>query len=516
VFSPDGTRIAFRSERSPAGIYVIAALGGDPRLVAPNGRRPRFSPDGASIAYWIGAIGWLPGSSSTYVVPAGGGQPRRIAPTFAAARHPIWTPDGKLLFVGHPGSALSEPEVADWWLAPVDGGASVKTHAFDAFRTQELTVPLLEPVMIPDAWLDDRIVFSAGTGDTTNVWAIPVSPTTGRVTGTAERLTQGTGVEMFASLVAGPAGVKLAFAGLSSNVDVWSLPMNHRTGQTAGPPERLTDSTGFDGYPSVSADGTKLVYVSQRASAWDIVLRDLTTVRDRVLATAASATAVPQISADGSTVAYWDKGKLEAFVMPAAGGPAEKVCTECGPPTHLSDDGREVVIEGALLVDRERHTQVPLAASTAHPDYVLFGGRFSPDGRWVSFHARTGSSEHRRIFVAPVHDGTSADEREWIPITDGSMADRESVWSPDGRTLYFLSDRDGFRCIWGQRLDAVSRHPIGAAFPVFHAHHARRTLTRVAGGPAAIGLSVTHDRMLFSQSELTGNVWVSSWNTADR
>jgi eukaryotic-like serine/threonine-protein kinase len=515
VFSPDGTRIAFRSERSPAGIYVSAALGGELRLVAQNGRRPRFSPDGASIAYWVGAVGWLPGSSSLYVVPVGGGQAKRIAPRFAAARHPIWTPDGKLLFVGHPGSALSEPELADWWLAPVDRGAPVKTGALDAFRAQDLSVPLLEPVIVPDGWLDGRVVFSASTGDTTNVWAVPVAPSTGRVTGAAERLTQGTG-EMYASVALGTSGIKLAFAGLSSNVDVWSVPMNHVLAQTAGRPERLTDSTGFDGYPSASGDSTTLVYVSQRAGAWDIVLRDLTTARDRVLATSSSATMVPQISGDGSTVAYWDKGKLEAFVMPAGGGPAEKICTECGPPTQLSGDGRRIVTEGALLVDREHHRQVQLAVSPAHPDYVLFGGRFSPDGRWVSFHARTGSSEQRQIFVAPVHDGRSADEREWIPITDGSVADRESSWSPDGRTLYFLSDRDGFRCIWAQRLHGASRHPAGAPFPVLHAHHARRTLTRVSGGPAAIGLSVTRDRLLFSQSELTGNVWVSSWADGDR
>jgi hypothetical protein len=348
------------------------------------------------------------------------------------------------------------------------------------------------------------------------VWAVPVDPPTGRVVGAAERLTQGTGVEMYASLASGSSGTKLAFAGLSSNGDVWSVAMNHMLAQSTGPPERLTDSTGFDGYPSASSDGTTLVYASERTGGWDIVVRDVSTGKDRVLATSGSAPAVPQISADGRTVVYWDKEKLEAYVLGAAGGAAEKICHDCGPPTDISPDGRRILIEGALLVDREHHRQMELAASTEHRNYVLFGGRFSPDGRWVSFHARTGSSEHRQIFVAPVHEGRSADEGEWIPITDGSMADRESAWSSDGQTLYFLSDRDGFRCIWAQRVDAASKHPIDAAFPVYHAHHARRTLTRIAGGPAAIGLSVTRDRLFFAQSELTGNVWVSNWSEGDR
>ena len=45
--SPDGALVAFRSERTPRGVYVASALGGGARLVAPEGRGPRFSPDGA-------------------------------------------------------------------------------------------------------------------------------------------------------------------------------------------------------------------------------------------------------------------------------------------------------------------------------------------------------------------------------------------------------------------------------------------------------------------------------------
>ena len=50
AFSPDDTRIAFRSEREGGGIYVIPALGGSARRIAPDGRRPQFSPDGNWIA----------------------------------------------------------------------------------------------------------------------------------------------------------------------------------------------------------------------------------------------------------------------------------------------------------------------------------------------------------------------------------------------------------------------------------------------------------------------------------
>ncbi|MBM3810735.1 MAG: hypothetical protein FJW20_03770 [Acidimicrobiia bacterium] len=38
AFSPDGSRIAFRSERDGGAIYLTSALGGEPRLIAKDGR----------------------------------------------------------------------------------------------------------------------------------------------------------------------------------------------------------------------------------------------------------------------------------------------------------------------------------------------------------------------------------------------------------------------------------------------------------------------------------------------
>lgn len=40
AFSPDGSRIAFRSDREPRGVYVVPALGGQARLIA----RATFKP----------------------------------------------------------------------------------------------------------------------------------------------------------------------------------------------------------------------------------------------------------------------------------------------------------------------------------------------------------------------------------------------------------------------------------------------------------------------------------------
>jgi hypothetical protein len=74
--------------------------------------------------------------------------------------------------------------------------------------------------------------------------------------------------------------------------------------------------------------------------------------------------------------------------------------------------------------------------------------------------------------------------------------------------LYFLSDRDGFRCIWAQRLNPRTRHPEGPGFAVQHLHAARRTLS-INLEVASIGLSLTSDKLFFSAPEHTGNVWIA-------
>jgi hypothetical protein len=144
------------------------------------------------------------------------------------------------------------------------------------------------------------------------------------------------------------------------------------------------------------------------------------------------------------------------------------------------------------------------AAFLQHPKWNLSGPRFSPDGRWVVFHAILGPVR-RQIFVAPVVDGAAAQESRWIPITDGLGLDRNAVFSPDASRLYFLSERDGFRCIWAQRLDRQYR-PRDAAFPVVHLHHSRQSLG--AGATAAVGLAAAPGKLIFSAAEFNGNIWI--------
>jgi hypothetical protein len=50
---------------------------------------------------------------------------------------------------------------------------------------------------------------------------------------------------------------------------------------------------------------------------------------------------------------------------------------------------------------------------------------------------------------------------------------------------------------------------IGEMQPVYHFHSARRSLANVGFYP---GLSVAADKLVFTQGELTGNIWMAEWS----
>jgi eukaryotic-like serine/threonine-protein kinase len=145
-----------------------------------------------------------------------------------------------------------------------------------------------------------------------------------------------------------------------------------------------------------------------------------------------------------------------------------------------------------------------------HQQYAITFPRLSPDDRWMLFQTVITQTQ-RQIFIAPVHGWQAAPESSWIPVTNGRTPDRQAVWAPGGTLVYFLSERDGFRCFWAQRLDAATKRPRGEPFVVQHFHQARRSFDsdRFAG----IQLSIGPDKLVFPNQERTGNIWLATLQT---
>jgi eukaryotic-like serine/threonine-protein kinase len=517
-FSPDGSQIVFRSERQGGGIYVISTLGGAERLMAPLGRNPRFSPDGNWIAYWTGrhcvGLAGAQAGDDLFAVPSTGGEPRRIPGTFASSGSPIWSPDSsRLLFYGSDaGFSPVYQSDSDWWVVSREGGATVKTGAFDEFEKHQIARRF--PATVPHAtsWIENRILFHGQLGDSVNLWQVSISPKTFRVQGPAQRLTSGSGLEMTPSVARNGA---LVFSSVAANGDIWALPVDANQGNPIGHVQQITRGGSEENSPSISLDGKTLVFVSDRSGTSDIWLKNLESGRETPLTGSPQLEIQPEISSDGAWVAYLSVAPQLSFggniqIVVSSGGVPKTVCEGCGKAWDWSPDNRHLIfgrqIQGPpradlYLLDRPTGKKTLLLE---HTSFSLFQGNFSPDGRWITFGAAGPSS---RVFIAPFRGEVAIPEKEWIIASDGASWDDKPRWSPDGNLVYFTSDRDGFVCLWAQRLDSATKRPNGAPFAVHHLHEARRSMANVGYGPLEI--SVARNKIVFNMAELTGNLWMT-------
>jgi Tol biopolymer transport system component len=508
AFSPDGAAIAFRSEREGGGVYVVPALGGQARLVAKGGHDPRFSPDGSQIAYWTGAGVTASTPSQIYIVPAAGGASREAQSALKYARHPLWTADGKhLLFWG-----MSE-RGSDWWVVdlPVEGASQparslVRTEMPRTAIRQDIRDPLY-----PWCWLNEQVVFTAPLGDSTDLWSVPVSHRNWHVTGPPRRLSVGVELVKHPSTAAGSL---LVFAGLRSEVNVWSLAVDANSGKVTGGLEQLTHGLAPKDRPVLSRNGSKLAFGlvgSGQDMGGAIVVKDLATAKETQIAPVGSW--YPSLNHDGTRIAYArlsKERKFSIYVASSSGDVPEKVCDDCGltPAAWSSDNGKLLYDFGAPqfvgLFDLAARKKIELLRL---PGRAVTQASFSPDDRWICFLAGVGPGR-TRVHIIPFRQGSPVPpETEWIAVTSGSAFEALPRWSPNGNLVYFISDRDGFRCLWAQRVDPVTKKPVVAPFAVSHFHQARRSFTNVVS-IGLVGLGVSRDRLVFNLGELTGNIWM--------
>jgi hypothetical protein len=63
--------------------------------------------------------------------------------------------------------------------------------------------------------------------------------------------------------------------------------------------------------------------------------------------------------------------------------------------------------------------------------------------------------------IAPLKIERPVPPHAWIEVVPGETDARPCGWSPDGSLLYFVSSRDGMRCLYAQRVNRVSGASIG-------------------------------------------------------
>jgi Tol biopolymer transport system component len=511
-FSPDSSQIVFRSERNGGGAYAIPVTGGLERLVAPLGRSPKFSPDGKWIAYWTGEAHHFEGK--TFIIPSTGGKAVRIGADLADAKQPVWSSDGNALLVYGsrlaPGGGGVTPGPMDLFLVPVNGGPVRETGWTAALRRANIwsegTVSWDGAILQFSATAGTATDFSGLSQGVANLWRIRLSQRRGRVEGEAQRVTFGAALEQGSLLLPGGDAV---LASSHYTLSAFEVPLD-RDAQQRGPFRPLFSAAGSYVMPRVSRDGSTLVALSDRSGQVDIWLKDLVTGEERAVTNTAAPERALQISRDGSTVFFGirEESLYPIYKVGTRGGTPQKVCADCGSLSDISPEGNYLMYHmGEPWSAYGLNLTTGIKTLIVGHKHRTYSTRFSPDGKWITFLTDTGRDEApRRIFVAPFVPDRLSPESKWISITDGDQRDFEPCWSADGAMLYFLSDRDGNRCIWAMRVNRQTKHPIGDAFAVVHLH---QRSAHIPGSIAAstFGVSAGYGRLIFGASELSSTIY---------
>ena len=494
-FSPDGSQVIFRSERNGGGIYVVPALGGPARLIAAEARGPRFSPDGSRIAYWTGGFrGQANAANRTaraFVVSLSGGTPTPLLPDFYVATEPVWSPDGRSLLVA--GRRSGADEAFDWWIAPQDGKPPVKTGVFE--------LPLFrKSVAVCSRWTPQGLLFSSGD----DLWMIKLAGA-GTVDGAPRRLTVGVGP--YVDPAATPKG-EIIFARSVAQRVVQRASLS----SVAEAPARLyADSGSTTWRASTTSDGSLIVVEREVGDSREIWTKHLPSGRQELIVRVPAAGPTNAVvSTDGTRVAYTQSVNVAAetavstsgYVIETAGGVPRKLCDACNLHGFLADNHRVLasLTDGHAIQAIDTRTGTPRDLVVVNDGARLDRPHVSPDNRWLAFRRqlRPGGGEGKSYVVRLAVDrAVNADEAAVVdePTTSG----RPCGWSLDSRVLYLLLDTDGFRCIWGQPVDATGRL-VGKPAAVRHFHTTQ-------GMSTSMGNPVNADGFIYEAADMTANIW---------
>lgn len=110
-------------------LFAVTAGGGEPAQLTDgpwDDAQPAWSPDGSRLAFVSRRTPdrEYTAVSDLFTVPAGGGAATQVTGSVGPVSHPQWSPDGAMLaYIGHDTPAETGPATHDWlWTVAADGG----------------------------------------------------------------------------------------------------------------------------------------------------------------------------------------------------------------------------------------------------------------------------------------------------------------------------------------------------------------------------------------------------------
>ena len=523
-WSPDGLSLIFRSEREGGGLFVVPALGGNERKLCGFGYRPRWSPDGSQVLFYSSAFAGVV-KSKAYVISSNGGTPHEVlsdfAPQFVSPILVAWHPDGNRL------SVWGNHRQVGWsfWTVALTGGPPLQSQMDSTVQSQleEAGVRFANFIWLPSA---QGLIFEGEAQGVRNLWKVRVDPQTLRWIDGLERLTTGAGKDT--DIAVSSVGRKLAFSIRSERSRLWTMGFDPVDGRITGTPQPLTVA-GMDALqPGLSPDGKMLVFRKRRADKEELWAKSLADGRETLLTGADDFRRVnPILSKDGLQLIYIrsnasSSGQAEidpqinrTLVLRTLSGSDEQIVTSALQGrlslTDWTTDGKWILISSDLQtpgrvalcllpLDAAPHAETQMRVIASNPEYNLWQGKFSPDGRWISFNAFNATDPGAStVYVVSASGGS------WISLTEGRYWDDKPRWSPDGKTIYFVSNRTGFFNVWKVRFDPATGKPLDQPTRVTDFESPSQM---IIPNIVQLEMALTSDRFILPMMETSGGIWV--------
>ncbi len=461
-------------------IWVAAKSGGvAQRLTSAKGEesRPRFSPDGSLIAF----SGNYDGNMDIYVVPTGGGIPRRITYGPKADRMLGWYPDGQHILFASSRESGSQ-RYNQLYQVSRDGGMPVKLPVaygefgaispdgkMLAYMTQSQdyrTWKYYRGGWAPDIWMFNLQDMSArnitnnpaidsqpmwhgrtiyfisdrGPRQRFNVWAFDLD------SGKTRQVTRLDQYDIhFPSI--GPSDMVFEAGGRLYLMDLKNekpkeVQIEVVTDRSTLKPATENVSRLIENF-SVSPTAKRAVFEARG---------DIFTIPEEhgfilnLTRSSGIAERNPAWSPDGKYVAYWSdrSGEYELTIRSGDGSGEEEKLTSLGPgfryrPYWSPDNKRIAFVDQAMDIqvydrDTKQVKKVDKGLWMFQGNLDRFRVDWSPDSRWMAY-SRGVENRNDAIFLYDTQDGTRHQ------VTSGFYSSAQPAFDPDGKYLYFFSDR---------------------------------------------------------------------------
>jgi len=430
VFSPDGERIAFRSERMGGGIFLMGATGENPKRISDFGFNPSWSSDGKEIAVALEGItnagSRLLDKSTLWAINAETGEKRLVADSDAV--QPAWSPNGKLI---------------TFWTADEKGKRDIQV--VDAKGGMPKAITNDAAVDWNPIWSADGkfLYFASDRGGNMNFWRVAIDEQTGDINGEFQAATIPSSLGQHFSF--SRDGKQLAYVQNNSRATIQHIEFDPKAEKVVGQPINLMENTQTAYHPAISPDGEQIAFSSVGAPVEDIFIVNKDGTGLRNLTDDKAKDRLPRWSPDGKQITFYSNrnGKYEIWSVNPDGSNL-RMLTDAPNIATLrygvwSPDGKQMAYvsgdEGVAIIDatKDFHTQTPFVIPRIDEKTIFELWSWSLDGKYLTGRAQDENGSIPGIVAYSVADKTYKKLNE-----KGS----NPMWLSDNRRiLYNLDDK---------------------------------------------------------------------------